>query len=69
LQTAIRCAFDRDTTTEFGVHVATFLHIALAFARASRGAFHNGVDERAADGFVRHGIHREDQAGASSSSI
>ena len=52
-------AFNRDATTEFGVHVATFLYIALAFAGTRRSALDNGVDELAANRFGRHGINRQ----------
>ena len=44
-----RGAFDRDAAAEIGGDIATFLHIALTLAGAGRSAFHDGVDERAAD--------------------
>src|SRR4051812_6965201 len=54
-----RRTFNRDPTTELAIHVAIFFHIALTFACSGRRALHNGIDERAADGFVRHSIHRQ----------
>lgn len=54
-----RRAFDRDAATEFGIHSAAFLDVALAFARARRRALDDGVDERATNRFVRDGVLRQ----------
>ena len=52
-------ALDHHAAAEFGVHVAALLHGTLAAARAGGRALDDGVDERAADGFVHHGVCRQ----------